>query len=135
MGRYFSSYPFTVRLYRSFRPIVKIYSLLSGLHLDFLIFIRLANLVPSKVFNVSCGLSKVSFRLFLLSMVPSIILYQFIYLGGASLAGILDGLLADFGFTRYRFFILVPSFILVVFLLSKIFSFVLKLLPVFPRDQ
>ena len=75
IGKYVPRSRRTRRLPNKYPFICRFNKLLSQIKLETLVSIRLVKFIPLKIFNVLCGVSKVPFLLFALSMFPSVVYY------------------------------------------------------------
>ena len=126
IGRYFPRRPLFRRSFNNNRFTRRLLALLEDVNIETLVFIRTAQFVPSKLFNLCCGICKVPLTIFALSLIPMIIVDQFVYLAGASASTYADSFLLRFGLSQYHWFFLFLLYILFVFLFSIVSAFLLK---------
>ena len=90
IGRYFPHSIHPIRLLKSNRLVTRLKPILKELKLESLVFLRALAFLPSKAVNFGCGFYEVPFFIFLLSLLPMLIVAQFIYLTGANISMYLD---------------------------------------------
>lgn len=127
IGRYFPFWIFYFRRIKANRFMRRLSISLQDVNLETLVFIRSAQFVPSKIFNFCCGVCNVPLSLFCLSLIPTIIVDQFVYLAGASFSFYIDSFLIHIGLHRYHWFILFVLYVLLVFFFSFLSAFLLKI--------
>lgn len=127
IGMYLPRWSFSSRSFKNNQIVHRFGALFEDVTIESLVFIRSAGFVPSKVFNFCCGLCKVPFSLFSLSLIPSLLLYQFIYLAGVSASMFVNTFLSEIGLSQLHWFVLFLFYLFFVFLFSVFSSFLLKI--------
>ena len=96
------------------------------LTLQTLVFIRLVGFVPSKIFNYGCGVFKVPFAPFTLSILPRLVIDQFIYLSGASILNQFEVFFPWIHDHGNHWLFMIAFYLIASFILSAILSYCTK---------